>query len=1710
MSKNLKKFIKTKKLPIILGSLLALFVAVFIIGLISASLSGGSGIKVVSAQNIFQSDETPQFIFIYKKQANIFNRIITGLRGFFTSKSIKINASVKIFDSNSRQIDGLNPQIKQEKNGKLSVELDHSHFQQELRPGQYEMVMEITDNGKTYTQTQDFYWGVLAINTNKSIYAPNEQVYLQFASLDKEGHTLCNSKLELQIQTPNSKTQILSTNDGTIKYSGTCKGDNVTDVPDYFAYYNVSETGKYEMKLTNLDTGFEITDYFEVRDSVEFDVERSGPTRIWPYAKYEVKIKIKANQDFKGEIVEIVPMTFIIEEKLGAKIEPNSDNYTKTVAWQAEIKKGESKEFVYIFDAPNVSPYFYLIGPLKLLHVSGYVFHESRQWQVAVDSETEVWITYDTAPSDSCGTNCWTVPGAWDSASNSVEVIGGGGTGGDGSTSNGAGGGGGGGYSKVSNLDITGNITFAVGASGSAPASTGKGGNGGNTWFNSSSYSQCFTDGTTKCVSALGGEGGGGSGTGLTGGIGGTTATASGTVKYTGGSGGVGSSSDGSGGGGGAGGPHATDGNAHNGGPADGAEGAGGGGAGGGSATDGLDSGNPNAGEGGNGGTGYSGAAGGDGAATPAAGAIGTTPGAGGGGGDQTGSTSGTNGGAGAIGQQWDSTHGSGGGGGGAGDSGTQGGNGGLYGGGGGGGASCNSANRCMGAGGLIHIAYTPLSFTVSGTCKQYDQSTNSTEAATIKVAVNTSVNGTTASCSAGAWTVTLSSFPVIDDNITVWVDNVDDTYEAVAVTRYDGSGATISGIGLYERHLFIGSDDNTFASSSDLATYDYSVSTDEDIFFDASATSLNTCVVGGCENAELYIAANNKYALGSASAGFAEIHDIEIDGTFNLTGTGNYASISGSWNNDYNFTPGTSTIFFMASDSTELVSQSTDGTYAFNNVQFGDNTTTSYTGHWDFNGNVTAFDVNGNLAIEGGAMHGNKTTTLAGNLTIELHGDYLRDNYTFTFDGTGTSTWTDNKTSNKSDMGAVSINGTSKSINIAGVYSTHPFGGKDSGYENCSSGTDDDADGFTDVADPDCLSGPWVKVTSMNIAAGQILDLTSTSGIQNWGGAILTITGSGQGGSRPFINSGTLDCGGKSTVEYISAAATDIESTNYFSLRLASASSTFYINGAGSNITASGSFIVYSGTFNGGDDTVTLKNIGTGVFRIGDTFTPATGTINYAGNGNTTIASGSYYNLQIGNITTNTADRTYTLQGDTTVSNVLTVGAASGTYKSILALGSTTAYTLTLSGTVNPLVINTYGRAFQSGVTSGTVKFTGDGATNIPVNSTYPYGYRILEIGSSNANNVTYTVTGNIRADILTVKSAASSYVNTLDVGSNNLTVGCDFDVTCGSINVETRAALKQSSSGTTTAYAVSSGSLVIGGAGNTQFYNLITGDTGSGFTGAFTLASDIGVSGSFSTTDVSGGASAFSLSSYELAVYGDFTVGSNTSLSAQTGTINFGGTGNTTYTNSGSSEPYNLTINKPDTGAHTDNVTLASALTVRNTLTITNGRLVQGNYDVRAEATGGGNAVYTDYVTGCISYLQQSACTSHWCDWSTGMCLNSRGEWRNIGTGDLTLGGTFANSGTVVFNTSNNGCTSGGIADDIAITSTAGGTQRNWTSTVPIEMYNVSVTDMTSAADILAYSSTFSNVGPNWALVKCSNYSTPYNRIEGSTRIKGGTRVK
>ena len=83
-------------------------------------------------------------------------------------------------------------------------------------------------------------------------------VILQMGVLRDDGHTVCDARLELRIKNLKFGTEtLLSTEDETIHYSGECSGNNVTDVPDYFAYYTTGEVGIYEMRLTNLDNDYE-------------------------------------------------------------------------------------------------------------------------------------------------------------------------------------------------------------------------------------------------------------------------------------------------------------------------------------------------------------------------------------------------------------------------------------------------------------------------------------------------------------------------------------------------------------------------------------------------------------------------------------------------------------------------------------------------------------------------------------------------------------------------------------------------------------------------------------------------------------------------------------------------------------------------------------------------------------------------------------------------------------------------------------------------------------------------------------------------------------------------------------------------------------------------------------------------------------------------------------------------------------------------------------------------------------------------------------------------------------------------------------------------------------------------------------------------------------------------------------------------------------
>ncbi len=68
---------------------------------------------------------------------------------------------------------------------------------QQFTPGKLTLSVQLSFGSKTQTVTQDFTWGVLALNFDQSTYKVNEKATIGMAVLDDNGRTLCDARLSL-------------------------------------------------------------------------------------------------------------------------------------------------------------------------------------------------------------------------------------------------------------------------------------------------------------------------------------------------------------------------------------------------------------------------------------------------------------------------------------------------------------------------------------------------------------------------------------------------------------------------------------------------------------------------------------------------------------------------------------------------------------------------------------------------------------------------------------------------------------------------------------------------------------------------------------------------------------------------------------------------------------------------------------------------------------------------------------------------------------------------------------------------------------------------------------------------------------------------------------------------------------------------------------------------------------------------------------------------------------------------------------------------------------------------------------------------------------------------------------------------------------------------------------------------------------------------
>ncbi|MCX6755694.1 MAG: hypothetical protein NT068_04145 [Candidatus Nomurabacteria bacterium] len=289
----------------------------------------------------------------------------------------------------------------------------------EFKPGKYTLKVTVNTPQAIIVSQQDFTWGVLSINTNKSIFEIGDDAYLQMGVLNDGGHTICDADLNLSITSPSGSINNFSTGNNSIIRESQCGPDNVISVPDYYAHFNIpNEVGTYKMKLTaNTYNGIKtINDTFEVSSNSNISVERIGPTRIWPLANYPMLIKVTANNNWQGTVSEFVPESFdILAPENGENFnsvdtieDPNNPSLqVKKISWNVNLIAGQTIELGYIFDAPNISPEYYVLGKIQLNNNGNISFEESRNWQIASDAAcnataTGTWGGTDTASFTSC------------------------------------------------------------------------------------------------------------------------------------------------------------------------------------------------------------------------------------------------------------------------------------------------------------------------------------------------------------------------------------------------------------------------------------------------------------------------------------------------------------------------------------------------------------------------------------------------------------------------------------------------------------------------------------------------------------------------------------------------------------------------------------------------------------------------------------------------------------------------------------------------------------------------------------------------------------------------------------------------------------------------------------------------------------------------------------------------------------------------------------------------------------------------------------------------------------------------------------------------------------------------------------------------------------------------------------------------------------
>jgi len=281
----------------------------------------------------------------------------------------------------------------EEKNGSTVLILENK---QALAPGAYKVSTTVRHplTGEEQVFSRDFTWGVLAMNPNQDVYKPDDIVGIAIGVLDDAGEMVCDASVTLHVKEPDGNTFTLSTDDHSIVVSDTCTLYEAGLIdPDYETFFRAREVGVYELALiaTTQNGTRKVFKKVLVEEDPAFTVARTAATRLWPAYPSPMTVEVRFREDFAGTITDVLPSGFAITE-VGAvgKVTEGDD---VRIAWKGSWSAGEKAVFTYSYDAPDISPEFYLVGPLQFETAGEVVHKERRSWQIANDTTITIYGT---------------------------------------------------------------------------------------------------------------------------------------------------------------------------------------------------------------------------------------------------------------------------------------------------------------------------------------------------------------------------------------------------------------------------------------------------------------------------------------------------------------------------------------------------------------------------------------------------------------------------------------------------------------------------------------------------------------------------------------------------------------------------------------------------------------------------------------------------------------------------------------------------------------------------------------------------------------------------------------------------------------------------------------------------------------------------------------------------------------------------------------------------------------------------------------------------------------------------------------------------------------------------------------------------------------------------------------------------------------------